>query len=81
MAITRAQTSVATALSSLRKSIGGSTKSSSKRTAAKSKITAPTAAQLRSAAAKKTLKTLQYGVVSKGYNYTPLPHSSLNRLA
>lgn len=82
MAITRVgstQTSIATALSSLRKSFGGNGKSSSKRATAKSKITVPTAAELRRTAAKKTLATLRSGVTAKGYNYTPLLNSTFNR--
>lgn len=77
-----AQTSIVAALSSLRKSFGTSAKSAktgAKRTAAKTKISAPTAAELRSAAAKKTLRTLQLGVTSRGYSYTPLPGSTVNR--
>jgi hypothetical protein len=87
MAVSRAgtaQTSVVAALSSLRKSFGGSAKNSSKGTkkaaAAKSKITAPTAAELRQAAAKKTLRTLQLGISARGYSYTPLPGSTVSRL-
>lgn len=82
MGITRvgsSQTSIATALGSLRKSFGGNGKSNSKKTASKTKINAPTAVELRRTAAKKTLATLRSGVVAKGYNYTPLPSSTLNR--
>lgn len=81
MAITRAgssQTSISTALSSLRKSFGGS-KSSSKKSASKTKINAPTAAELRRTAAKKTLATLRLGVSTKAYNYTPLAGSTFSR--
>lgn len=81
MAITRAgssQTSISTALSSLRKSFGGNGKSSSKKTATKSKINAPTAAELRRTAAKKTLTTLRLGISTKAYNYTPLSGSTFS---
>ena len=75
-----AQTSIVAALSSLRKSFGTSAKNSTKKAAVtKTKISVPTAAELRQAAAKKALRTLQLGVTSRGYSYTPPLGSTLNR--